>query len=710
MQAGRSGERYYLLHKETIAMKIRHLMMVVLTMAITLGLAPAGWATGFDMDGSPDLVFTVNYGTAGQVIWYENVAGTVVVRDIVPYCDSTYDTIAFCNLDGDQYPDLLVGGSNNLRWYEARHKDTVNFVQEWNETGANFHDIQNVNGKVYIARKGVVGKLVSTADNVASWVSIEENGLKDFRTINGGDWDNDGKTELIVGWNWVATPSSGQTDLFEDDGTTIGWKNTFSYAVGGDEFCAGDFDGDGNMDLFVSTPGQFDWFEANGTDNGVDWRGTIIARKAIHMIMTDWDNDGKTDLLTSEVNNGEATSWYEATGDNGIAWITNLNNYHRSGILCAGDWDKDGAMDVFYGSKPGTYGIWRGEINTGDWAALADYTYNGTDAAFYPGNNDPEPVLSQNMNFDVPAIGTIAIDGNLGDWSASTAWSAPYIWWNGNDLTSTTKAKFAWNNAQDLLYVAVETNEASVQPGGHLVIGISKEIGGNPFSGNGATQLCFDIQGATVQARNEINLTNQTGDLATDVQAAYSVSGGVYTFEVAIPFWSNWKETTLANRQTLSLGEKVYVYSCMESAFRSENGTNLTWYGNPKFYLGAFDKGAELKLVAGPLTPGDANGDGMVDVGDLGILAANYGGSNKTWELGDFNGDKLVDVGDLGILAAHYGEGATQQSSFAADYAKAFGSTVADDTQDDASVCSTLGLPLIAGLLLAGLMLVKLEE
>jgi hypothetical protein len=55
--------------------------------------------------------------------------------------------------------------------------------------------------------------------------------------------------------------------------------------------------------------------------------------------------------------------------------------------------------------------------------------------------------------------------------------------------------------------------------------------------------------------------------------------------------------------------------------------------------------------------PGDANWDGIVDVGDLGILAANYGSSGKKWQEGDFNADGVVDVGDLGILASHYAGG-----------------------------------------------------
>jgi hypothetical protein len=124
---------------------------------------------------------------------------------------------------------------------------------------------------------------------------------------------------------------------------------------------------------------------------------------------------------------------------------------------------------------------------------------------------------------------------------------------------------------------------------------------------------------------------------------------------------------------------------------------------------------------AADLIPGDANKDGVVDVCDLGILAANYGSSNKDWAQGDFNSDGIVDVGDLGILAANYGTGSQSASTFEADYAKVFGSTGDDaaetsdvttqDSEDAGSpVCSSLGLSLIAGLAILGLMIVKLEE
>jgi hypothetical protein len=111
------------------------------------------------------------------------------------------------------------------------------------------------------------------------------------------------------------------------------------------------------------------------------------------------------------------------------------------------------------------------------------------------------------------------------------------------------------------------------------------------------------------------------------------------------------------------------------------------------------------------LSPGDANSDGKVDVGDLGILAANYGQSDKNWATGDFNNDGLVDVGDLGILAANYGTGTGAPLDFNAD-AVALGLAV-DGTQaaakeEPASTsvlgCGSVGLPLLAGIVLAGLM------
>ncbi|WP_152395201.1 polysaccharide lyase family 8 super-sandwich domain-containing protein [Paenibacillus guangzhouensis] len=59
---------------------------------------------------------------------------------------------------------------------------------------------------------------------------------------------------------------------------------------------------------------------------------------------------------------------------------------------------------------------------------------------------------------------------------------------------------------------------------------------------------------------------------------------------------------------------------------------------------------------AGPVIPEDVNGDGVVRIGDLAIVAANYGTSESDagWSLAkraDVNGDGKVDINDLAMVA-----------------------------------------------------------
>ena len=67
-----------------------------------------------------------------------------------------------------------------------------------------------------------------------------------------------------------------------------------------------------------------------------------------------------------------------------------------------------------------------------------------------------------------------------------------------------------------------------------------------------------------------------------------------------------------------------------------------------------------IRLVAAPSLPGDANGDGTVDLLDLDILGANFGATDATVAQGDFNGDTVVDLLDLDILGANFGQSSSE--------------------------------------------------
>jgi hypothetical protein len=52
--------------------------------------------------------------------------------------------------------------------------------------------------------------------------------------------------------------------------------------------------------------------------------------------------------------------------------------------------------------------------------------------------------------------------------------------------------------------------------------------------------------------------------------------------------------------------------------------------------------------------PGDANGDGAVNINDLSKVLANYDKTSMTWADGDFSGDGTVNISDLSVILANY--------------------------------------------------------
>jgi thermolabile hemolysin len=83
--------------------------------------------------------------------------------------------------------------------------------------------------------------------------------------------------------------------------------------------------------------------------------------------------------------------------------------------------------------------------------------------------------------------------------------------------------------------------------------------------------------------------------------------------------------------------------------FTVVNETGFAGLSFAKLYTGT-----SLTLSAGGIG-GDANLDGVVNLSDFNILAANFGQSGRTWLMADFNGDGLVNLVDFNILAAQFG-------------------------------------------------------
>jgi hypothetical protein len=87
---------------------------------------------------------------------------------------------------------------------------------------------------------------------------------------------------------------------------------------------------------------------------------------------------------------------------------------------------------------------------------------------------------------------------------------------------------------------------------------------------------------------------------------------------------------------------------------------------NGDYYLQLDNNGGGVESAAN--NPGDANGDGKVDINDLTIVLTNFGQTGMTWSQGCMDGDPTgtVDINDLTIVLSNFGTTYTASSNIKA--------------------------------------------
>ena len=100
--------------------------------------------------------------------------------------------------------------------------------------------------------------------------------------------------------------------------------------------------------------------------------------------------------------------------------------------------------------------------------------------------------------------------------------------------------------------------------------------------------------------------------------------------------------------ENFQLPDNESIVEIWPSLFVSNNGGSGT---GPAF----FDDVTFERVTISEGLPGDANGDGAVDLLDLDILGSNFGASPADVSTGDFNDDNVVDLLDLDILGSNFG-------------------------------------------------------
>ena len=135
------------------------------------------------------------------------------------------------------------------------------------------------------------------------------------------------------------------------------------------------------------------------------------------------------------------------------------------------------------------------------------------------------------------------------------------------------------------------------------------------------------------------NVANYTGWGRTGAGQAFSSFDGSWYTAAAANEISDGVATAVTTMATF------YVPTGLPAQVSYSGALSFTYGG------GVVEAGSLQTTI-----PGDANGDGRVDINDLTIVLSNYGRTaGASWSTGDFNGDGRVDINDLTIVLSSYG-------------------------------------------------------
>lgn len=283
------------------------------------GYSSGGCWGDYDNDDDLDL-FVVNQQNQNNYLYRNNGDGSfqkVHEGDIVTDYGDSY-TAAWADYDNDGFLDLFVANSNQPSFlYHNNGDGTFERIKE----------------------------SVLTSDVVVAW------------NASWGDYNNDGLVDLFV-----ADSYNQKNCLYKNLGAGNFEKvtqgpvvNDIGYSKGGSW---GDYDNDGDLDLFVanggaSLDGQNDFLYKNngdGTFTKIEEGDVVNSEGYSHGgVWGDFDNDGDLDLFVGIwgypdrlfFNNGDGTFTRQMTGAavNQIGFV--------SGNVPVADYDNDGDLDLF---------------------------------------------------------------------------------------------------------------------------------------------------------------------------------------------------------------------------------------------------------------------------------------------------------------------------------------------------------------------------
>jgi hypothetical protein len=317
----------------------------------------------------------------------------------------------------------------------------------------------------------------------------------------------------------------------------------------------------------------------------------------------------RSDRLDSQYTGLADEPLYASVGE--FQWVESGESHLASGTLINDQWVLT-AAHVVSGITPGNIGTMTFTLRGRTYHVSATHYDAGWNGDTGDGND----------------IGLVKLDSVVGN-------VTPAYLYGSTDENHRIATIVGYGKTGTGLTGAVLT--AGTKRAGTNVVGLGSVLNGIRWTGGGNDNMLaadFDQPQAGVTGDPTQNLA-----VPTDLEycAAPGDSGGGWFIE------KNGQEY-LASVTSFIAGYPANTqYGMYGDIFGATRvGSYLNWISQYTTYL----------LV--PPHAGDADNDGAVDLGDLGILSGNWGHSGN-WSTGDYTGDGQVGLADLGILAGNWG-------------------------------------------------------
>ena len=510
-----------------------------------------------------------------------------------------------------------------------------------------------------------------------------------------GDFDGDGKDDIVTAITRINGPSNGLTwywmrstgSAFEDRGII-----NQSYGIATDQFYVADIDGDQKDDIVTATArvngnSTLTWYWMRSTGQVLEDRGIISQSYGVvgdAFYPADFDGDGKDDLLmaTARINGNSTLTWYwmRSTGsvieDRGV--ISQAYGVVGDAFYPA-DFDADGRDDLITatprinGNNTLTWYWMRSTGSVIEDRGVISQAYGVVGDRFYRADVDGD-------GRDDMVTGTTRVTG--------TSNGLTWYWMRSTGTTIEDRGVISQSYGidNDLIFSADFDGDGD----GDMVLATTRfhpetSVMTWYWMRNEGTAFVYAgiISQAYGVASDSFFIADFDGDGKDDLLTATPRINGNNTLTW---YWMQSTGTAIADRGVISqsygvVGDAFYVADfdgdgkddVVTATPRINGNTTLTWYWMQSTGSAIADRGMisqSYGVVGDAFYVADFDGDGKDDlltaitrvnglanpltwywmqstgsaIADRGVISAGYGYRDDQFLVGDFNGDTRADL------------------------------------------------------------------